>query len=527
MKYERLTWLGVATLSGTLWFLSCANFDIWPLAWFASVPSLFAIERASTKKRAVLYGWWTGLVANAGGFYWITTLLERFGHLPAPVAIFAYLLLSGYQAVVFLFFAWVVRVVRARFDVPMALVAPVVMVAFELVVWMMLPWYLGITQAWNPHVIQIAELTGPLGVTALLMMVNGAIYDVASTRGVRWKPAAISAAILGGALLFGHVRIKQMEARIASAPHIKVGLVQGNVAFDEKGYEHADLGVKQLGDLQRLSAELEREGADLVVWTESSYPYWIPRTVTEDRSNHSIRWSDPIARTPIFKAPLVLGAVTYTPGHELDEDPYNSALMESSDGKFTGRFDKMYLMLFSEHIPLVDTFPFIKKILPKAAGNFTRGKGATTFPFSKDGKDYRLGPMICLEDIIPEYGRAIGKLHPHLLVNITNDAWFGATSEPWEHMALSVYRAVEERTELVRAVNTGVSAHIDLTGRVVEQTYANDPDVSHKPADKLLVDVALVEGGHTVYAVVGDLFGYLCALLTLVALLVARYRRPT
>jgi apolipoprotein N-acyltransferase len=526
VKHERLKLLGIATISGTLWFLSCANFDVWPFAWFASVPSLWAIERASTKKRAVLVGWWTGLVANAGGFYWITTLLERFGHLPAPVAIFAFLLLSGYQAIVFLFFAWVVRVLRARFDLPMALIAPVVMVSFELVIWMMLPWYLGITQAWNPHVIQIAEITGPLGVTALLMMVNGAIYDVATTKGVRWKPAAISAAILGGSLLFGHIRIKQMEARAASATHIKVGLVQGNVGFDEKGYEHPGLGAHQLGDLQRLSAELEHDGADLVVWTESSYPYWIPRTATEDRSTHPIRWSDPLGRSALFHVPLVLGAVTYNPGHEYDEDPYNSALLEQPDGKFAGRFDKMYLMLFSEHIPLIDTFPWIKKILPRAAGNFTRGAGVTTFPFSKDGVDYRLGPMICLEDIIPEYGRMLGKLHPHLLVNITNDAWFGATSEPWEHMALSVYRAVEERTELVRAVNTGVSAHIDLAGRVREKTYANDPAISHKPADKLLVDVALVEGGHTVYAVVGDLFGYLCAALTLLGLLVARHRKP-
>src|SRR5262249_53933053 len=156
----------------------------------------------------------------------------------------------------------------------------------------------------------------------------GALYDLAATRARRWRPAAISAAVLGGALFFGHIRIKQMEARIAAAPHLKVGMVQGNVGFDEKGYEHPELGINQPQDLQRLSGELEADGADLLVWTESSYPYWIPRTWTTDLSSHPIRWANQRDRTPLFHVPLVLGAVTYTPGHEEDEDPYNSALLE-------------------------------------------------------------------------------------------------------------------------------------------------------------------------------------------------------
>ena len=180
--FERLKWLGFCTLSGVMWFLSTADFDVWPLAWVAMVPAMYAIERASTRKRALLFGWWTGLVTNAGGFYWITTLLQRFGKVPFGVAILGFLVLCAYQAVTFALFAWFTRRIRERTDLPMALVAPVVMVTFELTVWMMLPWYLAITQAWQPAVIQVAELTGPLGVTALLMMVNGAIYDAATMR---------------------------------------------------------------------------------------------------------------------------------------------------------------------------------------------------------------------------------------------------------------------------------------------------------------------------------------------------------
>src|SRR6185369_4240305 len=101
--------------------------------------------------------------------------------------------------------------------------------------------------------------------------------------------------------------------------------------------------------------------------------------------------------------------------------------------------------------------------------------------------------------------------HPHLLVNVTNDAWFGDTTEPWEHLGLSVFRAVEARTDLVRAVNTGVSAFVDATGRVYAKTYAVDPSVDERGADAIRARVALMEGGHTVYSRVGDVFGYLCA----------------
>jgi apolipoprotein N-acyltransferase len=209
-----------------IWFLSCADFDIWPLAWVAMVPALFAIERASTRRRAVLFSWIVGIVANAGGFYWITNLLVRFAHLSWPVAIFGFLLMCAYQGLTFALFAFLLRRVREGTTLPMALVAPVLMVACELITPMLFPWYLAITQAWQLHVIQIADLTGPLGVSALLLMINGALYDLATSRARRWRPAAAAAAVLVAALVYGHVRIGQAKATAEAATKIKVGVVQ-------------------------------------------------------------------------------------------------------------------------------------------------------------------------------------------------------------------------------------------------------------------------------------------------------------
>lgn len=512
------TWLGLglSVLSGCMWFLACADFDIWPLAWFAMVPALIAIERAPSLRRAVLYGWLTGTVANLGGFYWITGLLTRFASLPLLLGLLGLLLLALYQGTVFLLFAWVVRRLREHSaerlgqPLPMVLVAPLVMVTFELLVPFIFPWYLAITQAWVVPVIQIAELTGPLGVTALLLVVNGALYDVLVERlpRRRWIPAASAAGLLAAALAFGLVRIGQIEARRAEAPSLRVGVVQGNIPFDEKGVARRELAARQLAGLQQKSAELEARRAELILWTESSYPYHIPRDQPGDFDEHS-----PYKVRRGFDAPLIFGAVTWERG-EPDKSPYNSALLLDEDGSFTARFDKIFLLVFGEYIPLYETFPWVRKMLPKQAGHFSRGEEVLTFPFEKDGTTYRLGPMICYEDIVPDFGRHLGVFHPHLLVNVTNDAWFGDTSEPWEHLALSVYRSVEMRTDLVRAVNTGVSAYVSATGEVYAETYAVDPKIDPRGVDGIVEDVALMEGGHGLFIRYGDVFGFLCVAAT-------------
>lgn len=512
--------IALAILSGCLWFLACADFDIWPFAYFAMVPAFWVVERAPTRRKALFYGWIAGVVANAGGFYWITSLLERFGHLPMIVAILGLLLLAAYQAVVFWFFFMVLRSIRNRTKaltgtpLPMVLLAPIIMVSFEYLVPFMFPWFLAITQAWVIPVIQIAEYTGPLGVSAFLMLVNGAIYDILTTSPKQRKiSGGIAVATAAFVVIFGYVRMAQVDSMRQDAPTLKIGVVQGNIPFDEKGSKRKDLAAGQLRDLQAMSAKLESEGAEFLMWTESSYPYPIPRDQTED--------FDPKYRARIrrgFTLPLMLGALTFEKNSE--EPPYNSALMLESDGSFSARFDKIFLLMFGEYIPLVETFPSLKDILPKNASHFSRGTQIETFPLHHKGEDYRLGPMICYEDILPDFGRKLAVNHPHLLVNITNDSWFGDTSEPWEHMALSVYRAVEMRTDMVRAVNTGVSAFIDAKGYVYSKTYALDPKITPKPVDGLLAEVRLMEGGHTFFARFGNVFAYLCLFGTLFFLLI-------
>ena len=169
---------GLVTLSGCLWFLAVTPFDLSALAWIAAVPMLLAVDRAPTFKQALFLGWWAGVVETAGGFYWLIDTTQRFADFPWWAGALVLLAFCAARALIFLLFTGIVRFVRERRRVSMTLLAPVVMVGCELVVPQIFPCGQYISQAWHPLVIQIAELTGPLGVTALLMLVNGALYDL-------------------------------------------------------------------------------------------------------------------------------------------------------------------------------------------------------------------------------------------------------------------------------------------------------------------------------------------------------------
>lgn len=512
---------------GCLLFLACADFDVWPLAWVGFVPPLLAI-RATPPRRAFLWGWLMGTVANAGGFYWIKTLLERFGHMHWAPASALFLLLVAYQGLHFGLFFYLVRRLKPLLPrLPMALLAAVLMTGLELLMPFIFPWYLAITQAWVLPVIQIADLTGPLGITFLLLLVNGALYDLLEARHFssppswRWRPAAAAALVVTLSLGYGGLRLGQMRSRWASAPKVKVGVVQANIGIVEKG--RPGLAAQHLALHHEESRKLVQGGADLLVWPESSYPYAMDRAMTSDwPAEHPFR----VMRG--LDVPLLFGVLTYG---QQEKYPYNSAYLMEPDGRITGRFDKNYLLIFGEYIPFYEHIPSFKRWFP-AASHFARGTTVTTFPFRPvrsaarrpDGQPWRIGPLICYEDIIPAFTRRLARLEPNLLINITNDAWFGATSEPYEHLALSVFRSVELRRALVRAVNTGVSAFIDSSGRVYNKSRSYDPVITPGvPPVSLLDEVALLEGGQTVYAAVGDLFGYL-DLAGVLVLIVAGWR---
>ncbi len=512
----RYTKAAISLACGVLLFLSCADFDIWPLTWFALVPFFWVILDEKTEKPWV-YGLLCGLTANGGGFYWIVPFLQRFGHLPLIAAIPIFLLLITYQAITFALFAHLVRRLREHGGLPLTFLAPIIYVAVELVVPYVFPWYLSITQAWVRPVIQIAELTGPLGVSFLLVLSNGALYEaIYAWRKKEALPrrrliAAFS--IIAVCLCYGLVRIHQVTKSHDASPALKIGVVQANIGIHEKW--RPDRAVDQLAVHQKISGELQAQGAELIVWPESSYPYMFRRDQVRDWPD-----GDPRRARRGFTLPLFFGSLTAGGGTRY---PFNSALMLDKDAMVRGMFDKNILMVFGEYIPFYEQMRWLKQLIP-ATSNFARGTDVAVFPLETSSGTFNLGPMICYEDIFPSFGRRLAKKQPNLLVNITNDAWFGRTSEPWEHMALSVYRAVELRLDLVRAVNTGVSTFIDSTGKVMSFSPSVDPDETPDVKPVGLLDEVRLQQPLKIYATAGEWFGGACLLALFIIFLRSRVK---
>jgi apolipoprotein N-acyltransferase len=502
-------------VSGGLLVLSSPRHDLWPLTWFGLVPTLWAVTRAPSHRRAFAHGLLTGAMISAGGFPWLLGLLQRFGGLPLAAALPLFLLFCLVQGSLFGFFAWLLRVVVARTRWPLALAVPLVLVPLEMVFPFLLPWYFAIAQAWVLPVIQVAELTGPLGVTCCLAMVNGVIHDLVDARlearPLPRRPLLAVALTMALVLAFGFTRIHQLDARWAAAPKLRVGVVQPNIRYDLKpqadpGDRAATAAEQQLlaennRKHQEASARLEAQGAQLIVWPESSYPYELPH-LGEPVPNIDVRLRGS------FHAPLLFGAVTHDRERKVW---FNSAFLLDAKGELSAPYDKIFLLVFGEYIPLADTFPALEDLFPDM-GAFARGAGPKTFALADPrapGGTWKLGPLICDEDILQRFGTDVGRLHPHAFINLTNDAWFGAGSEPWQHLALAVFRTVEHRTGMVRATQTGVSSFLDATGRVRAHLDVRDPpEQGEIPADTLLDEVAMIEGGHTVYAGIGSLWGH-------------------
>jgi apolipoprotein N-acyltransferase len=392
--------------------------------------------------------------------------------------------------------------VRRWKKLPMAVVAPVAVVALEHVRPVIFPYQLAITQAPALPLVQIADLLGGVAVSGLLVAVAGAIVDLADRGRAAWRVPAVVAGLVAFTLVYGLWRISSIDDRRAAAPRVKIGLVQPNEPM-RLGVHDTAGDLARLDEMQRLTARLEAEGAAVVIWSETSYPMPLRRGTQRDLEEDR-RWR--IRRG--FTGPVVIGLVT------ADVDAhgptrYNSSMLLVGDA-VVARHDKIHRVLGSEWNPVSEWFPSLRDTLPSG---FSGGSYPVVLPVALPGLELRLGPMICLEDIVPQYARALAAERPNLLVNQTIDTWFGTFAEPWQHRALAVLRAIEVRADMVRAVNTGPSGLIEASGRIGAQTPVRS---GVAPVEGLVVEVAVMEAGHTVYQTIGDLFAWLCASAALV-----------
>ncbi|MEJ2673163.1 MAG: apolipoprotein N-acyltransferase [Deltaproteobacteria bacterium] len=505
-KRTRISHLLAAILSGLLLAATFPKWDQTYLLIFALVPLFWAL-RGKSFKAGFLLGLVSGLAHYIALLYWIVFVTHVFGHLPLIVAIGIMLLLAGYLSLYTAIWGLGIAWGQSR-GLSLFWFAPAFWVALEMGQTYIIsgfPWeLLGNGLFLHPLLLQLSDITGVYGLSFLIVLVNTTLYLLFfPPRGktVPLKQAAVVCLILAAWVGYGYYRLGAMAKLTAASPKIKVAVCQGNMKQGEKWKKEMVLTtLERYGELTKRV-----QGARLIIWPETAAPFFYLRT------------PDLAAKLQKIAKESLAYLLFGSPAYELTskgERYFNRAYLLNPQGQTIGSYDKAHLVPFGEYVPLRHYFPFtlIGKMVPMV-GDFAEGPVGATVSLPEGA----IGPLVCYESIFPYLARAQVANGAHLLVNITNDAWFGKTAAAYQHMSMAVLRAVENHVCLARAANTGISAFIDGSGHILWQSPLYVP-VAHA------VELAWLPGG-SLYTKIGDAFAWACIAGCGLAFILARRRR--
>lgn len=488
-------------------------------------PLLVALASARTMRRAFTLGVICGSVYFAGTLYWITRVMVLYGDLQTWVAVLVNAALIAYLALFPGVFALIVRRLLASYGRVALLASPLVWVTTELGrthLFTGFPWVLlGYSQTPVLPIAQVASVFGVYGVSGLVAAVSAALAFAATghpdsrvpdsaTSGFSgisqpWAPTIVMFALIVCIAIWGSIRVGRGDLT-RTGDVLRVGLIQGNVEQSDKW--DAARAATIFKDYLQMTRQAIGAGAEMVVWPESSLPY---RFEDDPAAAAQLRTLARQARVSIL---FGSDQVEWRTQNNLRVPIryFNSAFLVSPDGTTGGVYRKMHLVPFGEYVPLKRVF-FFAAPLVEAVSDFSAGDEATLLPV----KGHLISTAICYEIVYPDLVRRFVQGGSELLTTITNDAWFGRTSAPYQHFEQASLRAVEEGRYLVRAANTGVSGIVDPYGRVLAVTDLFQPAVT-------VGDVRFLRTA-TIYARTGDVFAYACALMTALLLALPRRRR--
>jgi apolipoprotein N-acyltransferase len=463
LKNTRPASLFYALCSGLLLILSFPGaVGWWPCVWLALVP-FFAAVRNVSMGRAFRLGLLAGFVHYTFLLYWIVIVLGTYGYLAWWITIPALLLLSLYMSLYPAIFAVIISRVMQKGG-NLLWLAPVLWVSLDAVrgkLFTGFPWQdLAYSQYQVPALIQAADLVGHHGITFLIVLANGLLYTVATRFGFLGTGKVIADATLRSrrlsagpvvaglvilaAVIYGPLRYGQVAEQAARCPTVRVAVIQGNIAQDRKwtpAMQHETLEIYQRLSTKAVEAADSPGESTLLIWPETALPFYIRSEVGVPAA---------VAQLPRDNGSCLLTGVPYAEGaagrNPAEDHYYNSAILLGPDGGLNGRYDKQHLVPFGEFIPFRKYLPFVSPLV-ESMGDFTPGSLQQPLACQTAG----IGVLICFESIFPDLSRKWTENGANLLVNITNDAWFGRSSAPWQHFSMAVFRAIETRRSLARA----------------------------------------------------------------------------
>jgi len=485
------------------------------LAWVGLVPLIFAIQEASPRD-AFKYGYFFGVISFGISWYWLYNALHTFGHIPpaTSVVVLALLILmmSLYPAAACALARYFVLKNRGPLLIWLPIFWTLSEFARNYTPFSGFPWSpLSMSQTGYLPLVQFADITGAYGVSFLMVWVNvwlarGTGY-LMRNQVPRVSPQTVTTLLLLALTLgYGFYRLNGVEAESAKAPYLKVGMIQPNIPQNEKWDETTQ--AKQKAIFSNLVAKVEKS-ADLIIWPEASFTdnLWL----TDDK----LAPADIGLLGRRGQRPYTLLGLNFVTLRNNRERYFNSAALLDSSGNILDKYHKAHLVPFGEYNPLQKWLPFIKPIA--AIGDFEAGEAYRPLAL----ENFKVAPLICYEDIFPEISKSMSRKGASLLINITNDAWYGVSSAPYQHLALAVLRSIETKRTMVRATNTGVTAVILPSGKVAVQSPLFEEGI-------VIFQTPLLTQ-QTVYTKLGDWFIAACFIFTLwqlVRIYVQRTQRP-
>ena len=465
-------------------------------AWIAFIPYLFFLERNlgnNNFKRNFAAGFLFNLII----IYWIG--LNSGAMMPiAVLTLFGSLIVL---ALWFSLFGWVIARIWKRWGEKTIWAVPFIWVGIEFIRShgsLAFPWTMvANTQTYYISLIQISAITGAWGVSLFVMFANVLGYKALKSISAPKKAIGFTvAAILTLAIpwTYGIIVLDGADERLASIDNrISVSIVQPNLDPKVKWDKSKRDNVYRLyGDMHYKAGESK---PDLIIWPETATPAYL-------RSNRDGRFDQVLSFVDSIKVPLLTGTLDYKYIDDIKFKKYNSSFLLLPGSREIEKYHKMRLVPFAEKVPFEDRFPILSNI-DLGQANFSNGEEYKVF----DVKGKKFSVQICFESTFPSLSRNFVNNGAEMLIIITNDAWFGNSSQPYQHAQIAVMRAVENRRAIARSANTGVSELIGPYGRIIKSLPFNERGI--------ISGVIPLMTEKTFYVRYGDYLGWITAALTL------------
>ncbi|MBI5206558.1 MAG: apolipoprotein N-acyltransferase [Candidatus Firestonebacteria bacterium] len=477
-KIQEINPFFLAGLSGILLAISFPYYNLYFVVWIALVPLLLALENVNSKT-AFYLGYAQGLVFTIISLFW----LRIFHFLALPAMLLVFSLYYGS-------FAWLYVLLKKHFPEFKVFLAACIWTSIEYlrgIGFLGFTWNsLGYSQFENIYLIQIVCITGIAGLSFLIVLTNVCITEIILTGWKKINSFLICIGLIISTICYGVLSVPDIidAKRDNNSHNLKVGIVQGNFSSElTDDYEKIPV-------LKKLSSSFSN--IDLIIWTETVL-------------------LDSVINNPIIKGEIediaknnfsymMVGNPTIEGTSFSISKAFNSVYLFDMKGKVVDRYDKIHLVPFGEVFPFHNQFEFIRQWETQVdCGGFEPGQRRTVFKLKNKQNEARFAALICFEGVFADLSRRFVKDGAQFLINITNDSWSKSITSHYQHAAMSIFRAVENRVYLLRAANTGISLVADPYGRVIKELGVNKRGIINS-------EIYIAKKENTFYTEYGEIF---------------------